>query len=142
MKPRFLLDTNVLVRFFTGDDASQLAKAKLLLTAAENGQCELVLRPWVLAETVYVLEGVYQLDRAQVADHLRRLIRSAGIVADDEACLLDALARFAAKKVDFADALLAAESVARGMRPASFDKDPDRFSDVKRLEPGQPIAPL
>lgn len=139
MKPQFLLDTNVLVRFFTGDDAGQLAKAKFLFTAAENGKCELVLLPWVVAEVVYVLEGVYQLDRAPVVDHLTRLIRSSGVTADNEACLLDALARFAAKKVDFADALLAAEAVARRIRPVSFDRDLDKFPDVKRLEPGQAI---
>lgn len=140
MKPAFLLDTNVLIRFLVGDDAAQLAKAKQLFAEAEKGECELVIRPWIVAEAVYVLEGVYALDRAKVVAHLGRLIRSAGIRADDEACILDALDRFEKKKVDFADALLAAESVARGMRPASFDRDLDRFADVKRLEPGQLVT--
>jgi predicted nucleic-acid-binding protein len=138
--PRFLLDTNVLVRFFTGDDAGQSPKAKQLFAAAEDGKCALILLPWVVAETIYVLVGVYQLDRSQVADHLRQLIRSPGVTTEDRKCLLDALDRFEAKKVDFADALLVAESVARGVRPVSFDKDLDKFADVKRLEPGQPIA--
>lgn len=137
MKPRFILDTNVLIRFFTGDDEGQSAKARHLFAAAENGECELVVRPWVVAEAVYVLAGVYELERSQVVDHLRRLIRSASVVADDEDCLLDALTRFETKKVDFADALLAAESISRGIRPASFDKDLDKFADVKRFEPGQ-----
>lgn len=140
MKVRFLLDSNVLLRFFTGDDADQFAKAKHLLAAAESGKCELLLQSWVIAETIYVLDGVYELERKHVADHLRRFVRAPGIVTDDQASMLDALARFESKKVDFADALLAAESVARGMRPASFDKDLDKFADVRRFEPGQTVV--
>jgi predicted nucleic-acid-binding protein len=140
MKPAFLLDTNVLIRFFVGDDPAQLAKAKQLFSQAEKGECELIITQWIIAEAVYVLDGVYAVGRAKVAGHLRRLIRSSGIRADGEACILDALDRFEKRKVDFADALLAAESVARGLQPASFDRDLDKFADVRRLEPGQPIT--
>ena len=55
-------------------------------------------------------------------------------------CVLDALTRYEKKNVDFAEALLAAEAVALGVRPASFDRDLASFPDVKRLEPGMPFS--
>jgi len=135
MKPRFLLDTNVLIRFLTQDDAVQLEKAKRLIGAAENGKCELLLRPWIVAEAVYVLRDVYGLkDRAQLTGVLRKLAHASGIVTDNY--VFDALTRYEKKNVDFAEALLAAEAAALGVRPASFDRDLAKFPDVKRFEPG------
>ena len=58
-----------------------------------------------------------------------------GVIALDREVLLDALCRYAIKNVDFADALLAAESVSMKLSPASFDRDLDKFDDVKRYEP-------
>lgn len=140
MTPRFLLDTNVIIRFLTQDDAAQLEKAKRLIVAAENGRCELLLRPWIVAEVVYVLRDVYGIkDRSQVAGLLRKFVQASGIVTDECSVVLDALARYEKKNVDFAEALLAAEAAALGVRPASFDRDLDKFSDVKRLEPGAPL---
>ena len=141
MRPRFLLDTNVIIRFLTQDDATQLEKAKRLFGAAESGKCELLLRPWIVAEAIYVLRDVYGLkDRAQVAGLLRRFVQASGIVTEGHDYVLDALTRYEKKNVDFAEALLAAEAAALGVRPASFDRDLDKFSDVKRLEPGDSFS--
>jgi predicted nucleic acid-binding protein len=135
MRPRFLLDTNVIIRFLTQDDADQLEAAKRLIGAAENGKCELLLRPWIVAETVYVLRDVYGLkDRIQIAGLLRRFAQASGVVTENY--VFDALVRYEKKNVDFAEALLAAEAAALGVRPVSFDRDLDKFSDTKRLEPG------
>jgi len=139
MRPRFLLDTNVIIRFLTQDDGAQLEKSKRLIGAAENGKCELLLRPWIVAEAIYVLRDVYGVkERAQLAGLLRKLCQAAGIVTDSY--VFDALARYEKKNVDFAEALLAAEAAALGVRPVSFDRDLEKFPDVKRLEPGDSFA--
>jgi predicted nucleic-acid-binding protein len=141
MTPKFLLDTNVIIRFLTQDDAAQLEKSKRLIGAAESGKCELLLRPWIVAEVIYVLRDVYGLkDRAKAAGLLRQLVHASGIVTEGRECVLDALARYEKTNVDFAEALLAAEAVALGVRPASFDRDLDKFTDIKRLEPGMPFS--
>jgi len=62
-------------------------------------------------------------------------VTAVGVIALDREVLLDALCRYAIKNVDFADALLAAESVSMKLSPASFDRDLDKFDDVKRYEP-------
>ena len=49
--------------------------------------------------------------------------------------LVDALLRFRDHGVDFADAWLAARAARDGQHVASFDRDLDKFRDVKRHEP-------
>jgi predicted nucleic acid-binding protein len=135
MKPRYLLDANVVIRFFAQDQAEHLERAKRLVAQAEDGACELILAPWIVAEVVYTLTSFYGADRRQTAEFLRAFVQGAGIVTLDQGIVLDALDRFAAKSVDFADALLAAQAKALKVQPASFDRDLDKFADVKRYEP-------
>ena len=49
--------------------------------------------------------------------------------------IIDALNRFASKSVSFIDAMLASQSAAMKIQPASFDRDLDKFTDIKRFEP-------
>ncbi|MFA7237251.1 MAG: PIN domain-containing protein [Phycisphaeraceae bacterium] len=135
MADPYLLDTNVIVRFLAADSADQLERAKRLIARAESGQVELVVLPWVMAEVVYVLTGVYDVDRKAVADALRTFAGGVGITVEDHTIIMDALQRFAKTKVDFANALLAAYAAARDTPPVSFDRDLDRFPDIRRLEP-------
>ena len=62
-----LLDTNVLVRYLTGDPPALAAKAAKIIDARPG---LLLLTGVVLAETAYVLMRRYRLPREDVADHL------------------------------------------------------------------------
>jgi len=54
-----------------------------------------------------------------------------------EEVTLAALERFKAQPVDFSDALVAAIAAHHGVPIASFDRDFDRFKDVKRFDPSR-----
>ena len=130
-----LLDANVLIRFLVQDDPRQSAAAKALFEKAERREVLLDLDALIIAETVYVLIGRYGRTRTEVVNALLAIIQNAGIQTPYENIVIDALHRFAAYNVDFSDAWLAARS-ARLHRPvASFDRDLDKFKDVKRFEP-------
>ncbi len=64
------LDTNVLIRHFTGDPPDMAARA----TAALAGADELLLADLVVAECVYVLESFYEVPRERVAELMRAAI--------------------------------------------------------------------
>src|SRR5471032_1148798 len=131
----FLLDSNVLVRFLVQDDPKQSAAATTLFEKAERRDVTLHLDALVVAETVYVLTGRYGRSRTEVVNVLLAIIQNAGIETMEEAVVTDALQRFAACNVDFSDAWLASRS-AQFRRPvASFDRDLDKFKDIKRFEP-------
>ncbi len=129
---RYLLDTNVLLRFLRSDDAQHSPGARALFSDACDGKCVLILTEVAVAEAVWVLDSFYQTGREQIAEGLRKVIVSAGIrcVKQDE--MLDALKRFASTECDFLDCYLAALAAASGDHVARFDKDFDQFDDIKR----------
>ncbi len=131
----FLLDANVLVRFLVQDDPKQSAAAMALFEKAERREVRLHLDALVVGETVYVLMGRYERDRSEVVNVLLALIQNVGIETLEAEVVTDALQRFAATKVDFSDAWLASRSAQLHHPVASFDRDFDKFKDVKRFEP-------
>jgi len=126
------VDSNILVRHLTGDPPDQAKRATALLRDAEN----LILVDLVVAEVVYVLESVYEVEREQVAEFARAVIGFPAVVVPDDALLLRALEIYEQHRIHFAESYLAACAEISGVGVvASFDRDVDRVPTVRRLEP-------
>ena len=132
---KYLLDTNVLIRFLLGDHAKHSPAARALFTDACDGKCVLMLTDVAVAESVWVLHSFYNIKRGKITEGLGKVILSAGVRCLRRDEMLDALDRFASTKCDFLDCYLAALAESSGDRVATFDKDFDRFDDVKRWRP-------
>jgi predicted nucleic acid-binding protein len=133
-----LIDANVILRFLLADDDRQSAEAEEFLLEAPEGS--LSLSPLTLAEVTWVLLSHHEVPRELVASALQRVVALPSIRAGDT--LLDAVARFAASSVDFADCALAAEAAAQGAVAVSFDKDLRRFSDIRAMRPKEALERL
>ena len=70
-----------------------------------------------------------------VANTALAIVRSPQVRVEQEPELVDSLLRFRDQGVDLVDAWLAATGASRGLAVASFDRDFDKFNDVKRHEP-------
>ena len=133
--PRQLIDTNVLVRFFTGQPHAMAIKANRLMERADQGKIVLVVLPVIVAELVYTIESFYHVERREVATKLLSLLQSRGIEIVEAARISNALQRCCEQNAHFADAYLAASALELGSPIASFDRDFDKFKDVDRVEP-------
>ena len=76
---------------------------------------------------------LFETPREVVASAIQRVIALPSIRANDT--LLDAVARFAATSLDFADCALAAEAAAQGAVAVTFDQDLKRFTDISAMPP-------
>ena len=132
---RYILDTNLLIRFLRNDHPAMSSAAAELFLQSASGKVELHLDPTIIAETAFVLISFYKQSQPEVADAIRDLITGCRLKVPLEEITLDALERFKAQPVDFPDALVAAIAAHQGVPVASFDRDFDRFKDVKRFEP-------
>ncbi len=103
-----LLDTNVILRLLRADHPSQHAEARRLFGQAREGKLRLLLPALVVAEVVFVLEGFYQLGRAEIVDLLRDLMATPNVVLLEPRTVARAAEIFGAHRVDFVDAYLAA----------------------------------
>lgn len=132
---RLLLDTNVIVRFLTGDHPTHSPRSRNLLARAATGEVTLFLTDLALAETAWVLQSFYSLDRSAIAAALKGVIEATGIEVRNRALLLSALRNFARTDVNFVDAYHAAVAIEESVAIASFDRDFDQFAGIKRIEP-------
>lgn len=91
-----VVDTNVVVRLLVADDEAQGRVAESLLGD------RLFVPLTVLLETVWVLSSRYRLDRAGIAESLRRLLDLPAIHVDDPELVRWAVDRFG-RGADFSD---------------------------------------
>lgn len=128
------IDTNVLVRFLTGDDARQSPRAEKLLH-----EHEVLVTTTVLLETEWVLRGGYELGKADLLETLRKVVGLPSIRLDEPERVTLALDWFAAG-MDFADALHLAGALDRCDVFMTFDRQFARIAEtrvaVEVAEPG------
>lgn len=109
-----LIDANVALRYLLEDNNTQAQKAAEIIESGAEITVE------VLAECVYVLEGLYEVPRSRIAESL-------GILLDDVECRRNAVACaalgfYSGSKLDFVDCVLAAERSVLGRDICTFDK--------------------
>ena len=142
---RAFIDTDVLIRFLTGDDPTKQAEAARLLEAVASGELTVAAPDTVVADAVYVLASprLYHLPRAQVQALLDPLIRLPGFRVQGRRAVLRALELYAASsRLDFGDALIVASMEQTGTPTLySYDTDFDRVPGVTRVSPGAATGP-
>ena len=131
-----LLDTNVLIRHFTGDPPDQAARATARIRGATPG--ELVLLDPHIAECVYVLEGVYRQSRGEVIDLLGSMLGVAAIQFERESVIRRCLDLYGSG-FDFADAYLVARAEEAGVQQVlSFDRFDAKLKRTTRVRRSAP----
>ena len=134
---RVYVDTNVLLRFLTGDPPELASQAKMLFKSVEQGEVELVIDEIVVAEMVWVLQSFYGYTQQEIAQVLQELLNCDGLITEDKPGLLAALLLFSEKQVDFADAMVAVHMLQKEVPEIySFDRHFDRLPGITRLLPG------
>lgn len=132
---RYLLDTDILLRFLANESSPHGQAARKLFEEAASGAVLLDISPVIVAEAFYTLLSFYGVERKEAAEKLSALLQQRGVKLRDAAQLLSALERLQTVKVGFADAFLAAGGALERVAVASFDRDFDKFADVSRHEP-------
>ena len=109
------VDTNVIVRYLTGDDSQQADKARAVI-----GRQSIFVPRTVLLEAGWVLRSVYGLPPEQIVSALRAFAGLPGVSVEDAGLVAKAM-NWAEAGMDFADALhLAAAAECDGF--LTFDK--------------------
>ncbi len=117
------LDTNVLVRYITQDDARQAARAARVMEARCTTESPGWINAVVTCELVWVLEGAYGYSRATVARVLRQILGTAELLVESPQLVWVALRAYEKSGADFADYLIGAGNREAGCEATfTFDK--------------------
>jgi predicted nucleic-acid-binding protein len=114
-----ILDANAVLRFLLNDIEEQAAavKEKITLTVC-------LIPTEIIAEVVYVLGGVYGIDRKTIADKIEGLIAIENGIVEKSRIVSFAVRLFAENtKLDFVDCLLAGYHNITDCSVFTFDKD-------------------
>lgn len=132
---RYLVDTNILLRFLIGEPVQQAASVRQLFAQAGAGEILLEVPAVIVAEAYYTLHSFYKVERSETASKLLFLLQQRGIKLREANQVLSALESLQTVNVGFADAFLAAGAAEEKVSIASFDRDLDKFKGITRFEP-------
>jgi predicted nucleic-acid-binding protein len=123
------IDTNVLVRLLARDDAAQAAAADAFVAPGAW------VSHLVLAETLWVLDSVYERTAAQLASAIDMLLSHRHLVLQDAGTVTAALALFRQRpSIGFSDCLVLEIARKAGHLPlGTFDKALASLPDSQRL---------
>lgn len=123
------LDTNILIRYLAQDDPVQSAKATEIiekrLSEEEPGFISLV----TIAETVWVLERLYDQNPQEIAQEIERMLQSDTLSLQNEQEVFTAMVVLKTGQGSFADALIGALGIwADCSSTLTFDKKAGRLA--------------
>jgi predicted nucleic-acid-binding protein len=111
------IDANVILRYLLEDDSVLSKKAAIIL---EQNDVHVPFE--VLAEVVYVMQGVYKVSRLTISDILSRFLLLPTISTHNTPVAIEALRLYAEIGFDFVDSLLCGYSRIDGVNVETFDK--------------------
>jgi predicted nucleic-acid-binding protein len=123
------VDTNVLVRLITRDDARQAASADRWV---QNGAWVSVL---ALAEATWVLSAVYERGPSEIASAVEMLLNHRELTLQDPDVVAAALKRFRERPaLGFSDCLLLQMARKAGHLPlGTFDRELSKLEGAEKL---------
>ena len=123
------VDTNVLVRLLVRDDAAQVVAAENLIAKGAW------VSHLVLAETLGVLDAVYERSTSQLAKAIDLLLNHETLTLQDEDVVAAALSHFRKRPtLGFSDCLVLEIARKAGHLPlGTFDKNLAKLSSTQRL---------
>ncbi|MGA9641723.1 MAG: type II toxin-antitoxin system VapC family toxin [Terriglobales bacterium] len=127
------LDTNIVVRYLTHDDAAQAAAAvRVMDSLSQNSPGFLSLI--VIAELVWVLEVSYRFKKSEIEHVLETLLRSKELVIEQAEVVAQALRKFSDSRADFVDCLIERRGHAAGCQhTVTFDQNAASAAGMKLL---------
>lgn len=127
------LDTNVLVRFITQDDATQSQIATTLMNQLNNeapGFVTLV----TLTELVWVMQSCYSASKQEIITIIEMLLRTQELIVENAETAIKALALFTKSTADFADCLIERSAHSAGCSyTVTFDEKSAKTTGMKNL---------
>lgn len=110
-----MLDANIILRYLFDDNEEMAGKAAEYI---EDGNAVVSIE--VIAEVIYVLKGVYSLERTDISRTITEFLKLVG--CSDMNVLSLAVQTFGIENLDFVDCVLFAYHKERNMEIATFDK--------------------
>ena len=130
-----LLDTNVIVRFLTGNTDEKFKGVYDFFQDIEQGKISVELKLIVLFQTIFVLKSYYKVPKGKIVKAMKGLLKLKGLKIIEKKTVVSMMDIWDSNNIEIVDAYLIA-SLEKNSRSIlySYDTDFDKFN-IKRKEP-------
>ena len=130
------IDANVILRFLLDEPPEQAERCRALLARLQLAEETVYLPEIALSDVIWTLKSFYRWPRDRIARFAHDVISLRGIRMARQSIVRLALYNYVEHRIDFSDALIAAEMVHDDCAEIySFDRDLDRVAGIDRMEP-------
>lgn len=127
------IDTNLLIRLAMQDDPIQCAKVDLFMAGLSRQEVSFISLV-TLVESVWVLGKVYNRSKSDIAQFVQGLLDAPELKMEGAEAVSQALQRFKASTVGFADCLIERSGALAGCRETvTFDQDASKFAGMRLI---------
>ena len=130
-----LLDTNVIVRFLTGNTDEKFKGVYDFFQDIEQGKISVELKLIVLFQTIFILKSYYKVPKGKIVKAMKGLLKLKGLKIIEKKTVVSMMDIWDSNNIEIVDAYLIAclEKNSQNIL-YSYDKDFDKFK-IKRQEP-------
>ncbi len=119
---KYLLDTNILLRFLVGDVPSQYKISKKLFEDASQGKVALYIAQIVIFEVDFGLVKFFKFNKKEVVEMLESLVGISYIKFDNRDIFQKAIKLYKELNLDLVDCFLLTYANEKSLRLFTFDK--------------------
>jgi predicted nucleic-acid-binding protein len=129
------IDTNILVRYLTNDDAEQSIAVANFFEQYSCNESSIYINNIVLCEVIWVLESGYKYPKHQITNSLKLVLQTPEFAFDNHAIIVKALYEYEQSNgADFSDILISFTNKNHGCETTySFDKKAIKHSYFQEL---------
>lgn len=128
------IDTNLFLRYLTGDDEDKAQAVLELLKRIERNEEKVITSPLVVFELIFTLQSFYNCPREEIRELVLPIISLRGLRLPFKHVFERALIDFPEKQISFADIFNYHFMIEHGIKEIyNFDRDFDKFNDIARI---------
>lgn len=123
-----LFDTNIFLRFITGDRSEYGLKARELFKQAQKGEYEIYLDELVFGEVVWTLQSFYKYSRSEIYNNLNIFFDFDFVINPRKKILKKTLETYASTNLSFSDCWIYELSKSKSLELETFDKELQKYN--------------
>ena len=133
---KIFIDTNILLRFFIGDDSQQHIESNLLLKEIQNGKHKTYISNVVIIELIYTLSSFYKQKKASIIKKIESILAIRNLTVIEKTNSKQAMHFYKKLNLKYGDCLLATQ-VPKDVNLVTYDRDFVKFPQLKVIKPGE-----
>ena len=118
-----VFDTNIYLRFITGDNLRLGMEAKEFFLRAQKGEYKIYLDELVLGEIVWTLQSFYKYSRGVIRQNISKLLSTRTTINPRMKIMKKTLDLYSSTNLSYSDCWIYEVSKINNMKLETFDKD-------------------